>query len=75
MYGPVVRNLKFMVIEMIGFAIFIIFVVIAFSSYLFTTKICDWPWSCRIKNIIPYLFNAMLGNYNSGDFDVTMAGW
>jgi len=75
MYGPVVRNIELMVVEMIAFAIFLALVVVAFSAYIFVTKMNDFPWNMEMKGTVPYMWNAMLGNYNSGDWDSTVAGW
>ena len=49
--------------------------VMAFSCYIFVTELGTWPWNGNMKDTVPYMFNAMLGNYDSDDWTEEVAGW
>ena len=75
MFGQVIRNLFLMVLKTVSFAGILILSISAFAAYIFMIKLFDYPWSNEYVTTWSNLFDSMLGNYESEDWNVEIAGW
>lgn len=71
-FGQLVTNIQKMFIKTLAYISLLVFSILFFSAIFLAKYYGLWPWNAQFEDTAVYLFHAMLGNWNTTDFDVDL---